>query len=77
MKPEEVKYKMIILYNMSKENSLGYDFPTQSNVNLSKLGLTCGDKFNIEPFQGSLEPGKFIELKITLQAGESPSFYEG
>lgn len=68
---------MIILYNMSKDHSLNYDFPTQSNQNPSKQGLTCGDKFTIEPFQGSLEPGKFIELKVTLVAGNSPSFYEG
>jgi hypothetical protein len=62
---------------MSKDHSLNYDFPTQSNQNPSKQGLTCGDKFTIEPFQGSLEPGKFIELKVTLVAGNSPSFYEG
>ena len=68
---------MIILYNMSKDRSLNYDFPTQSNNNINKQGLTCGDKFTIEPSQGTLEPQKFIELKITLIANESPSFYQG
>lgn len=43
----------------------------------ARQGLTCGDKFLIEPFQGTLEPTKFVELKITLSAGVSPSFYEG
>jgi len=60
MRAEEVKYRMIILYNMSKEHSLSFDFPTQSNVNNNKLSLTCGDKFVIEPFQGTLEPNKFL-----------------
>ena len=46
---------MIILYNMSKDRSLNYDFPTQSNNNINKQGLTCGDKFTIEPSQGALE----------------------
>ena len=77
MKPEQTKYRLVILYNMSKEHSLTYDFPTQSSMAANKQGLTCGDKFIIEPFQGTLEPGKFIELKITLSAGLSPSFYEG
>lgn len=38
---------MIILYNMSKENSLNFDFPGQTAANMAKLGLTCGDKFAI------------------------------
>lgn len=37
---------------MSKEHGLNFDFPTQ--MNLSKLGLTCGDKFLIEPSNGAL-----------------------
>jgi hypothetical protein len=37
---------MVILYNMSKDRNLVYDFPTQSNLN-QKQGLTCGDKFTI------------------------------
>lgn len=45
---------MIILYNMAKEHSLTYDFPTQSSINANKPGLTCGDKFIIEPSQGTL-----------------------
>lgn len=77
MAARETKYRLVILYNMSKDHALNYDFPTQSNVNPTKQGLTCGDRFAIEPCQGSLEPGRFIELKITLTAGESPSFYEG
>jgi hypothetical protein len=68
---------MVILYNMSKDHSLSFDFPTQSNINTAKQGLTCGDRFAIEPCQGNLDPGKFIELKITLTANENPSFYEG
>lgn len=68
---------MIILYNMSKDHALGFDFPTQSNINPSKQGLTCGDKFTIEPCQGNLEPGKFIELKLILTSSDNPSFYEG
>jgi len=39
---------------MSKEHSLNYDFPTQSSLNSNRQGLTCGDKFVIEPFQGLL-----------------------
>lgn len=47
MNARETKYRMIILYNMSKDHALGFDFPTQSNINPSKQGLTCGDKFTI------------------------------
>jgi hypothetical protein len=53
MQAEEIKYRLVILYNMSKDRSLTFDFPTQSNLN-HKIGLTCGDKFTIEPFQGTL-----------------------
>ena len=77
MSANDIKYKMIILYNMSKQRSLSYDFPTQSANSLNKQGLTCGDKFTIEPAQGNLQPDKFIELKITLIASSNPSFYEG
>lgn len=52
MKAQTTKYKMIILYNMSKTNSLAFDFPSQSNI--QKMGLTCGDKFVIEPSNGTL-----------------------
>ncbi len=45
---------MIILYNMSKEHALNFDFPTQSSLNSNKFSLTCGDKFNIEPSSGTL-----------------------
>jgi hypothetical protein len=54
MEPEETKYRLVILYNMSKDRSLTYDFPTQSSLTASRQGLTCGDKFSIEPFQGTL-----------------------
>lgn len=77
MQPEETKYRLVILYNMSKDHSLNYDFPTQSSMAPNRQGLTCGDKFTIEPYQGTLEPNKFVELKITLSAASSPSFYEG
>ena len=77
MQPEETKYRLAILYNMSKDHSLTYDFPTQSSMAANRQGLTCGDKFIIEPFQGTLEPKKFVELKLTLSACSSPSFYEG
>ena len=77
MQPEEIKYRLVILYNMSQDHSLTFDFPTQSSMNANRQGLTCGDKFSIEPYQGTLEPSKFVELKLTLVAGVSPSFYEG
>lgn len=35
------------------------------------------DKFQIEPSSGRLNPGEFIELKITLEASSRPSFYSG
>ena len=54
MQANETKYRMIILYNMAKDHSLNYDFPTQTSLNTNKQGLTCGDKFTIEPAQGSL-----------------------
>ena len=62
---------------MSKEHALNYDFPTQSTLNTTRQGLTCGDKFVIEPAQGTLQPGKFIELKITLTTNSYLSCYEG
>ena len=47
MEPEETKYRLVILYNMSKDHALTYDFPTQSALAVNKQGLTCGDKFII------------------------------
>ena len=47
MRANETKYRMIILYNMAKEHALNYDFPTQSTLNTTRQGLTCGDKFVI------------------------------
>lgn len=52
MKANSTKYRMIIIYNMSKDKSLSFDFNSQSSN--SKMGLTCGDKFVIEPSAGSL-----------------------
>jgi hypothetical protein len=75
MEANSTKYKIILLYNMSKENSLTFDFPTQNN--LTKQGLTCGDKFLIEPSSGTLETSSFVELKLTLISSKNPSFYEG
>ena len=75
MKGMSTKYKMIIMYNMSKTHALNFDFVSQSNH--SKNGLTCGDKFVIEPSTGTLEPDNFLELKLTLSSGKQPSTYEG
>ena len=75
MKAQSTRYKMIILYNMSKTNSLTFDFPSQSNT--QKMGLTCGDKFVIEPSNGTLEPNSFYELKLTLTSIHHPTNYEG
>jgi len=47
MQAEETKYRLVILYNMSKDHSFNFDFPTQSNLSSAKPGLTCGDKFSI------------------------------
>ena len=77
MKAGSTKYRMIILYNMSNEQSLNFDFPTQSQTNFSKMGLTCGDKFIIEPSSGNLEPNSFVELKLTLTSNDHPTIYEG
>lgn len=41
------------------------------------MGLTCGDKFVIEPSTGTLEPDSFFELKLTLTTIEHPANYEG
>lgn len=49
---------MIIMYNMSKDKALTFDFNSQ--VQNSKMGLTCGDKFAIEPSIGTLEPNSFL-----------------
>lgn len=58
MKANATKYRMIIIYNMSKDKSLTFDFNMQlSNM---KMGLTCGDKFTIEPSVGTLEPNSFL-----------------
>ena len=62
---------------MSKEHSLNFDFPSQTANNMAKLGLTCGDKFLIEPANGILEPESFMELKLTLTSTKNPSIYEG
>ena len=41
------------------------------------MGLTCGDKFVIEPNCGTLDPNSFVELKLTLTSNDHPSIYEG
>lgn len=60
---------------MSKTNALTYDFPSQANI--QKMGLTCGDKFLIEPSSGTLDPNSFSELKLTLTTINHPTNYEG
>jgi len=35
-----------------------FEFPTQ--INLNRQGLTCGDKFTIEPSSGTLETNSFV-----------------
>lgn len=45
MKANTTKYRMIIMYNMSKQKALSFDFNSQTPN--SKMGLTCGDKFTI------------------------------
>ena len=47
VRPEEIKYRLVLLYNMSKDHSLTYDFPTLSSMAANRQGLTCGDKFTI------------------------------
>jgi len=37
----------------------------------------CGDEFIIEPLNGNLECGSFIELKLTLIPAKEPSVYQG
>lgn len=75
MKALSTKYRMIIMYNMSKTHALNFDFASQ--LNHSKNGLTCGDKFSIEPNSGTLEPNNFLEIKLTLTSVSQPSTYEG
>lgn len=45
--------------------------------NLYIFTYESGDEFLIEPILGELEPGSFIELKLTLTAASTPSVYEG
>lgn len=66
---------MIIMYNMSKDKALSFDFNVQNPH--SKMGLTCGDKFSIQPSVGTLEPNSFLEIKLTLTSISHPSTYEG
>ena len=54
VQPEETKYRLVILYNKSQDHSLTFDFPTLSSMSANRQGLTCGDKFTIEPYQGTL-----------------------
>ena len=75
MKPNTTKYRMIIMYNMSKDKSLSFDFNPQ--VQNSKTTLTCGDKFLIEPSSGTVEANNFLEIKLTLISVRQPSIYEG
>lgn len=60
---------------MSKDKALSFDFNSQGSN--SKMGLTCGDKFAIEPSIGTLEPNSFLEIKLTLTSTSHPSTYEG
>ena len=69
---------MIILYNLSTEKKFNYDFGSSYfALSNNKPGLCCGDEFLIEPILGELEPGSFVDLKLTLTASSAPSVYEG
>lgn len=77
LRPNQTSHRMIILYNLSKNTSLNFEFPTQGAGQLGKPGLTCGDEFLIEPSAGEIAAGNFIELKITMTSARTPSVYEG
>ncbi|EGR30774.1 hypothetical protein IMG5_123900 [Ichthyophthirius multifiliis] len=75
--PNKPTHRIIILYNLSKDTKLTYDF-TQGFCSSTKTpGLVCDDMFIIDPPQGQLQPEEFIELKLTLEASIQPSIYEG
>ena len=39
--------------------------------------MKSGDELNLDPVKGELEPGQFIEIKLSLIASYVPSVYEG
>jgi hypothetical protein len=41
------------------------------------LYFISGDELNLEPIGGDLEPGQFIEIKLSLVCSIFPSVYEG
>lgn len=89
--PLKSAHRMIILYNLSQTKKFNYDFGSSyfalSNnrpglcwynyICKTNISQNSGDEFLIEPIQGELEPGSFIELKLTLTAASTPSVYEG
>jgi hypothetical protein len=68
-KRKQPEYRMIILYNMSTTNKLVFSF--------QNTRLICKDSMTINPSQGELNAGEFIEIKVTLTSNYYPSFYEG
>ncbi|EAR97146.2 MSP (major sperm protein) domain protein (macronuclear) [Tetrahymena thermophila SB210] len=77
LKPHQQITRVIILYNLSNNEKLSFDFTYGFSLQTKAPGLICEDKFSIEPSQGRLNPGEFIELKLTLEAALQPSIYSG
>lgn len=76
--PLKSAHRMIILYNLSNQKKFSYDFGSSYfALSNNRPGLCCGDEFLIEPINGEIEPGQFVELKLTLTAASTPSVYEG
>lgn len=67
--PGKSEHRIIILYNLSQTNKLKFRF--------KKTGLICSDILNLEPLEGNLDPGQFIEIKLSLISNVLPSIYEG
>ena len=69
VKAQESEHRILILYNLSEESPLVFNF--------KNTGLVCGDELTIEPISGELEAKQFVEIKLTLISNVLPSNYEG
>ena len=58
--PELPAKRMVILYNLSPDKKLRFDF--------QKTGLLCTDNINLMPISGELEPNSHKNIKMVLSA---------
>lgn len=62
-------HRLVVIYNRDQHADFKFSFKSTQ--------LVCGDDLLINPIQGSIAPGSFLPIKLTLNAMSIPTSYEG